>query len=361
MPQVHFLNVRDGDCNVIQHVNGHVTVIDVCNAAPVVMIPDIPVIMAPKVSLRTLLGGPPPLPGDFGQKDFPVNPIEYLKERDITHVFRFILTHPDMDHMDGVKEFFKQFSPTNFWDTNNNKAIDWNKKPHGKFNEADWKFYLSLRDGPKDRENPTRLTLYSDSRGQYYNVAADGSDGGDGLHILAPAPELVKDANLDGKDYHGCSYVILYKTCGRRILFGGDSHDDTWEHILANHKKDVTDVDVLIAPHHGRSSDRSYDFLDVVNPAFTLFGNAPSEHLAYGAFSSRGLPKITNNQAGCVLLDISETAISVYGTNKKFAQQEAAAYTFESPLHKGYHYLGDVRRAVKLKPPPTMPPVRTQW
>jgi hypothetical protein len=45
MPQVHFLNVREGDCIVIQHISGHATVIDVCNAAPVVTIPDIPVIM----------------------------------------------------------------------------------------------------------------------------------------------------------------------------------------------------------------------------------------------------------------------------------------------------------------------------
>lgn len=166
---------------------------------------------------------------------------------------------------------------------------------------------------------------------------------------------MVAQANLKNEDYHACSYVILYRTDNHRILFGGDSHDDTWDHILTNHKEDVTDVDVLIAPHHGRSSDRSYKFLDVVNPALTLFGNAPSEHLAYGAFSSRDLPIITNNQAGCVLLDTDKTTISIYVANKRFAQQKAAAYTFESPLHSGYHYLGRVQREIKLKPPPTLP------
>jgi competence protein ComEC len=361
MPRVHFLNVREGDCNVIQHVSGNVTVIDVCNASPVVTIPDIPIIMAPKVSLRSLLGAPAPLPGDFGQKNFPVNPIEYLKKHGVNDVFRFILTHPDMDHMDGIKEFFKQLSPANFWDSDNNKVIDWGKTQHGRFGEADWKFYLSLRDGPRDRKNPTRLTLYSDSRNQYYNVGEDGSNGGDGLYILAPTADLVKEANLKREDYHGCSYVILYKTGNHRILFGGDSHDDTWEHILAHHEQSVKNVDVLIAPHHGRASDRSYDFLDVVNPALTLFGNAPSEHLAYGAFSGRELPIITNNQAGCVLLDIDETTISVYVTNQKFAQQRAAAYTFQSPIHAGYHYLERVRRIAKLKPPPAMSPIRSQW
>jgi len=34
MPKVHFLNVCEGDCTVIEHNSGHVTVIDVCNAGP---------------------------------------------------------------------------------------------------------------------------------------------------------------------------------------------------------------------------------------------------------------------------------------------------------------------------------------
>ena len=32
MATIHFLNVNEGDCAVIKHNSGHVTVIDVCNA-----------------------------------------------------------------------------------------------------------------------------------------------------------------------------------------------------------------------------------------------------------------------------------------------------------------------------------------
>ena len=32
MATIHFLNVKDGDCSVIEYTSGHVTVIDVCNA-----------------------------------------------------------------------------------------------------------------------------------------------------------------------------------------------------------------------------------------------------------------------------------------------------------------------------------------
>ena len=35
MPTIHFLNVKDGDCSILEHYSGHKTVIDVCNAKPV--------------------------------------------------------------------------------------------------------------------------------------------------------------------------------------------------------------------------------------------------------------------------------------------------------------------------------------
>lgn len=271
MPTIHYLNVQDGDCSVIQHASEHVTAIDVCNARK-----EEAISKAPPRLLEALLGVQKAAgSGNLNQKSFPVNPIQYLKNFGILSVFRFILTHPEMDHMDGIKDFFEAFSPLNFWDSNNSAEKTFEEG--SPYREDDWKFYKSLRDG-SPTENPRRLTLYSGMTGQYWNNDGEGKGGGDGLHILAPTPELVRDSN-ETDDYNDCSYVILYSTGGNRIVFAGDSHDKTWEHILANHK-DVTDIDLLIAPHHGRKSSRNYDFLDVLKPKLTFFGNAPSEHLA---------------------------------------------------------------------------------
>lgn len=236
-------------------------------------------------SLRLLGKGP----GNFNQKNYPVNPISYLKELGITSVFRFIAAHFDMDHLDGMKAFFKAFSPINFWDTDNESEKDF--QAESKFNEDDWLFYKGLRD-TNPQVNPKRLTLYSGATGPYYNRGADGSQGGDGLHILAPTPELVKQSN-DNDDYNDCSYVILYLTHNHKIVFGGDSHGAIWAHLLKYHNADVTNVDLLIAPHHGRSSSRSYEFHDVLKPKMTFFGNASSEHLAYSAWNYRKLPFMT--------------------------------------------------------------------
>ena len=307
MAMIHFLNVKEGDCSIIQHNSGHVTVIDVCNAKPLT-----------RESIASQLIPYPAVKGNFGQKEWPVNPIEYMKGREIHSIFRYIQTHPDMDHMDGIQELFNYFKPVNFWDTNNTKELDlWTGSP---YDRNDWYFYKNLRDN-NPSEDPRRLALLSGSKGQYWNVGEDGSQGGDGLQILAPTPELLVSANANGGDYNDCSYVILYRTNGMKAIFAGDSHDETWNYIISKHKSEVRDIDLLIAPHHGRDSDRNYEFLDTLMPTMTLFGNARHEYLAYDQWNRRNLAHITNNQANCVIIDADRNPWHLYVTNEVYARQ----------------------------------------
>ncbi len=330
MPTIHFLNVNNGDCSVIEHYSSHVTVIDVCNAKP-------PEPLAEAISAlraKAVLG----ISGNFQQKQFPVNPISYLRAYDIDSIFRYIQTHPDMDHMDGIKALFDAFKPVNFWDTDNAKRLlrsSWQGSPYSR---EDWLFYMRLRDGDP-QQDPRRLALISGARGRFYNVGSDGSNGGDGLQVLAPTQELVDAANGAAGEFNDCSYVLLYRTTNNRIVFAGDSHDETWEHILSKHRKAVTDIDLLIAPHHGRKSGRSYSFLDTLRPKLTFFGNARSEYLAYNAWNSRGLPIVTNNQANCMVVDAGTSPMTLYVTHENFARR----------VNPGTHY-NDTFRAWYVGP-----------
>jgi hypothetical protein len=195
-------------------------------------------------------------------------------------------------------------------------SSSWSASP---YNQADWEFYKNLRD-TNPQSNPKRLTNLSGANGQYWNRNEDGSSGGDGYTILAATQKLVDEANKSD-DYNDCSYVLLYRTGSKRIIFGGDSHDGSWEHILKNWETDVRDIDLLIAPHHGRDSGRSYEFLDVLRPTLTFFGNARSEHLAYDAWRNRGLPIVTNNQANCMVVDANASPMNLYVTNETFARK----------------------------------------
>ena len=334
MPTIHFLNVKEGDCSVIQHYSGHLSVIDVCNAK----LPGSVAALTDAYVSAELARSARAASGNFNQKNHPVNTIEYFQKHNVTSIFRYIQSHPDMDHMDGIKCLFSEFSPQNFWDTDNQKELDASSWTGSPYDGEDWKFYKNLRD-TNPSSDPKRLTLLSGAKGKYWNQNDDGSSGGDGIQVLAPTQKLVDNANASDDDYNDCSYVLLYRTDGHKIIFGGDSHDATWEHIVANWTDDVTDIDLLIAPHHGRDSGRSYEFLDVLNPTLTFFGNAQSEYLAYDQWSRRNLPIVTNNQANCMVVDMDATSMKLYVTHETFARAVNASTYYEESLQAWFAFM----------------------
>ena len=268
--KIHFLNVGNGDCIVIEHETGRVSVIDVCKAKRLIE-------------------------SHYNNKQKPTNPVEYIKSIGVKNIFRFILTHPDMDHMDGIKALFDNFSITNFWDTDHNK--EQNGFDESPYNEKDWEFYQSIRSG-KDYKV---LRLYNGCDGLYYK--------NDGLCVISPTKKMIKEIkNKNSPNWNEISYVILHKVFGRKILYCGDSGDLAWKHIMDNVSLlgDLRDIDILVAPHHGRKSggDSNNTYIDKLNPKLVLFGNAESSSKNYGVFSRRGIPILTNNEAGDIILTI---------------------------------------------------------
>jgi competence protein ComEC len=309
--------VNPGDCSIIQHNSGRVSVIDVCCGYT-----DESVL---EKILRTAQG-------NFRHGDYPTNPIEYLKRLVVKDVWRFISTHPDMDHLDGFHALGSAFPIGNFW----HSGVRRDKPPFGgtRYKEADWDYYVKVRD------NQARVNSAIRQAGDLFPYANQKADEGsriDGLYILAPDQKLV-DRAMQTDDMNDASYVILYRSAGGRILFTGDAHDDTFDYVLKYYADDIKNCSVLIAPHHGRKSDREHDFLDVVKPGLTLFGYAPSEHLAYGAYRSRKLPVLTSTEAGDIVLECEEKTIRVYVENIH------CEVDVQRKNSQGYYYHGEISR-----------------
>jgi len=312
MAEIHFLNVLEGDCNIIRHDSGRISVMDVSNAYNDYDTPEEESVKASQARKMMLnRTNVPSNKRDYRQKLYPSNPIEYLKNQINTNgIFRFIISHPDMDHLDGIKDLYDEFNIQNTWDTDNEKNIDLNGFFAG-YNKEDWRFYKKIRAG--NVPTTKRHTFMAGNSNSYFKE--------DNIEILCPTPELVENANATG-EYNDASYVLLFTSPKKgggvwKFLFAGDSDDDSWEYILRTYKDKIGNVDVLFAPHHGRDSNRSYDFLKVLKPKVTLFGNASSKHLAYGCYPKI---RITNNQAGNIIMDIQEEKIVFYVQNYDFAR-----------------------------------------
>lgn len=309
MSTVHFLDVEPGDCSIIQHQSGWTTMIDVCSAH------------------STLRVG-----FNLNSYKSPVNPVQYLRDLGVSRLDRLIVTHPDMDHIDGIASIATEFQPFSFWDTNNNKSIppgqlrdDWQRR--------NWNTYQMLRRNP-----------------ECYNCEVSfvesGCAGGDGralssmykdeILVLSPSRDLLLSANRTGR-FNDASCVILYKTCGNRILFCGDSNDKTWDHILNTFPNEVENIDIMLAPHHGRKSDRSWKFLDHTQPKLTIFGRAPSEHLSYDAWRNRELPILTRPQVGSVIATVDLAEIKIHVTSSTFNTYDKKSF-FDILFYRGFYW-----------------------
>jgi len=300
MGVVHFLNVREGDCSIIQHTSGRITVIDICNGNSPTPV---------ETGLfehvyDTILG-------NYHQKEYPVNPITYLKLMGVENIWRFILTHPDMDHMDGLNQLCNEFKVYNFWDTGNKKKMG--AFDGSRYKKEDWYRYQEVR--------KKALFLYDGAIGRFYNCDNEQKTGnGDYLQILCPTKKLVDEAN-ENDNYNNASYVILYNENGRKILFSGDAEEREWDVLLDKYKDLLRNIDVLISPHHGRKSGGNDMFLDILRPKLTLFGNAKSKDLNYSAWYNRGLRVYTNNQGGSFVLVHRDNWIDLYCTYENFAKR----------------------------------------
>jgi competence protein ComEC len=230
--KIHFLNVGKGNCTIIEFPSDRLTIVDIDNS---------------KVETDRQL----------------TNPIEYVQTNfKGKSIFRFILTHPDMDHMSGLCELSNKFTMLNFWDTTHNKNTDnddWDSCPYKK---EDWEKYLLLR---QCEDSPKCLRLHRGDSSEFWKD--------DGIEILSPSINLEKHADATS-EYNHLSYVLKINYKGFKILLGGDATPEAWEEILNTCGKDALKADVFLAPHHGSKNNIHDDAFKAIAPQYVIISVA---------------------------------------------------------------------------------------
>lgn len=280
---IHFLDVGHGDCTLIEFP-GHFTMVDINNCKTLDSDSESEVRKrytkpTPNPLLAAALA---PLSASNPQpnylqmfmeaaeaerklkeaKDKLVNPIDYLKARFTGKaIFRYIQTHPDMDHMAGLYRIVaeEKIPIVNFWDTSHCIEKDETAMKSGSFKPdiRDWHTYLQLR---KSATDPTVLRLTINAKGDFYTP--------DGIAVWHPFNH--DQQNNSDANPNDLSYILLITVGKCNILLGGDAPIKAWEALYNGNNKTLPNINLLKAPHHGRKSGYHMDSVKAMNPDLTV-------------------------------------------------------------------------------------------
>lgn len=249
---LHFLNVGNGDCTIIELPDGSLMMVDICN------------------------GG-----GRTSEKTDPIRYLDRLGKG--TTLFHYVQTHPDMDHMDGLAALARKCNIVNFWDTPNEKPRPDFSSSYAKGTLADWNAYEELR--------KSKRACYF-----YRDLSPIRVRGADRLpyelYVLHPTERAVEEAN-EKKEWNNAAYVLLLREGNFKVLIAGDIDDGVWEELYNWASQDnrarslVSGISVFKVSHHGRRSGYcGANWLNLTKPKEIVIskGSVPSEHSAYGNY-----------------------------------------------------------------------------
>lgn len=273
MLRIHFLNVGHGDCTVIEHPSGNISLVDINNGSEIdpTTAGELwealgKVAKGYQFSLRHMEGDPGVLKSE-GYDIKLTNPMEFLAARySGRRVFRYILTHPHLDHLRGIGSLLaSEHRPINFWDTQHNFEPDLDTDQ----DEADWRAYMELRGALRENKRAiTVLKLRRGTQGKYFNQDSNGEPGGDAIEILSPTEALECIASETGNP-NEVSYVLRVSYKGWRIVLGGDAGTAAWDSIVEAHGDDLR-CHVLKASHHGRDTGYHQKAVSLMKPRYTI-------------------------------------------------------------------------------------------
>jgi competence protein ComEC len=303
MLRVHFLNVGHGECTIIEHPSGRLTMVDINNSQDYdqdslteylaerrkpQLLPGLYGASAGNALAGVGAGG-----GLFGNSLFGTlspgvgllsefmwmedakkevtDPIRFLQDNYPNRsLFRFILTHPDLDHMRGLKRLYELIGFANFWDVAHTKSTP---AFRGDNDREEWAFYQRLRSG-----SVGLAPKYFHRGDQWYAFACDeqGMLGGDNIQILSPTPALIQSCNA-AKKSNDLSYVLRVFHVGRSLLLTGDIEEEAWNNLAWAYGAALKS-DFMAASHHGRDSGYHLPCLQLIQPSVIVVsvGRKPS-------------------------------------------------------------------------------------
>jgi competence protein ComEC len=220
---------------------------------------------------RMLIDGGGSPGDDFDVGEMVVAPFLYYSK--IRRVDYIVLTHPDTDHMKGLRFIASRFGPKEFW------------------------YNGERSDAPSFREL-MRLVKEKGIKVLTHQDLKEGREIG-GAQVAVIHPPGVEDVKPWGKALtsNDRSLVLRISDKGRSFLFPGDL-ESTGEGILLLREGARLKSDVLLVPHHGSRGSCTKAFLEDVAPRICVVSSGASN--PFGFPHQQALTRL--QEAGCRIM-----------------------------------------------------------
>jgi competence protein ComEC len=258
---VHILNVGRGSCTVIDSPSGRATMIDINDGGK--LRPEEYEAIKQRSSLTFLAEAL-----IAKEEQLLDDPIEWFTAHIGTSMFRFILSHPDRDHMAGIRRLLSSnagIDITNFWDYDHTRRRTEADYPNNEAGWLDWQWYMGFHK-QLQWDGVTWPNRIQPLRGDAANYWID-----DSIEVLSPTKQLIADCNACD-EYNDASYVFRV-THGptSRLLAPGDVENKAWNDMIAAGL--WLRANALIASHHGRNSGYHEEALDLIKPEVVIISS----------------------------------------------------------------------------------------
>jgi competence protein ComEC len=188
---------------------------------------------------------------------------EHLKSIGVPHIDCLIITHPHLDHIRGICDLDEH----NLFSRNTIFYRDSNAFPIETRNMS-----------PNDRDVANYINKLNEQCVVHpSNLSTNPLDyfvnGGVKISIW-PVPGFFTD------DLNTYSGIYVFEYAGKKVVLTGDNNKEILREMIKNLEiaNSIKEADILLAPHHGRTSDFCEEFFDIVNPSLTIISDKAIEH-----------------------------------------------------------------------------------
>jgi competence protein ComEC len=237
----------------------------------------------------------------------------FLWHSKILHIDYLVLSHPQADHMNGLRFIARTFDPDEFW--YNGDTVQ----------RASFRQLMAII-----ASKGIKKLLPSDlQRARTIHGAK--------IAVLHPEPDSSRSGIASGgKGLNNRSLVLKISFAGKTFLFPGDLEKEG-EAALVSNKGGLLKSDVLLSPHHGSGNSSTREFLRHVRPSICVISSGAGNY--FGFPHQQTLERL--KEIGCSALRIDQSGAvrcsagrDLFNIETFLQSGELLRKTFDFPLKR---------------------------